>query len=97
MSIEALNAVSVLSLESPSSIQPSSAKEGFATLLDQVSNLNAQMGHVEQQVQALALGNTQNLHEVMMGIEQSRLQFELLMQVRNKLLEGYQELMRMQV
>jgi len=51
----------------------------------------------QQAVQQLALGNTDNLHRVMMNLEQTRLSFELALAVRNKALEAYQDLMRMQV
>jgi flagellar hook-basal body complex protein FliE len=49
------------------------------------------------QLQQLAAGAPVNLHQVMIGLEESRMSFQLLMQVRNRLLEGYQEVMRMQV
>jgi flagellar hook-basal body complex protein FliE len=48
-------------------------------------------------LQQLATGNAQNLHEMMIRLEESRLSFQLLMQVRGRLLEAYQDVMRMQV
>jgi flagellar hook-basal body complex protein FliE len=48
-------------------------------------------------VQRLASGDTSNLHEVMLGIERARMQFQLLVQVRNRVLEAYQDVLRMQV
>ena len=36
-------------------------------------------------------------HDVMIAAKESQLAFELLLEVRNKLLESYQEIMRMQV
>jgi flagellar hook-basal body complex protein FliE len=47
--------------------------------------------------QSVAMGSADNLHDVMIRMEEARLSFQLLAQVRNKLLEGYQEIMRMQV
>lgn len=59
---------------------------------------------VDQQVlssqaglQQIASGDVQNLHQVMIRMEESRLSFQLMMQVRNRLLEAYQDVMRMQV
>lgn len=45
----------------------------------------------------MASGEGGNLHRVMLEMEAVRMQFELLMQVRNRLLDAYQEVMRMQV
>lgn len=70
----------------------------FATWLDrQASALDAQLGTAEQSLTQLASGESSNLHRVMLDLEQARLSFQLAVQVRNKLLEGYQELMRMQI
>jgi flagellar hook-basal body complex protein FliE len=42
-------------------------------------------------------GQTSNLHEVIVAMSEADLSFRLMMQVRNKLLEAYKEIMRMQV
>nr|WP_198971526.1 flagellar hook-basal body complex protein FliE [Xylophilus sp. ASV27] len=62
------------------------------------------LGHVNQRLladqvdlQRLSVGNVHNLHEVMIRLEESRLSFQLLMQVRNRVLEAYQDVMKMQV
>lgn len=51
----------------------------------------------EAQVEAFIAGETENTHEVVIAMNQAELHFQLLTEVRNKLLDGYQELMRMQV
>ena len=48
-------------------------------------------------LQRLAAGDVSSLHQVMVRLEESRLSMQLVLQVRNRLLESYQELMRMQV
>lgn len=48
-------------------------------------------------LQRLAAGDVENLHQVMLRMEETRLSFQLMLQVRNRLLESYQEVMRMQV
>jgi flagellar hook-basal body complex protein FliE len=62
--------------------------------LNQVSD---QLKTSQADLQSLAAGNVENLHQVMLRLEESRMSFQLMMQVRNRLLESYQELMRMQV
>lgn len=48
-------------------------------------------------MQKLAAGEVGNLHQVMLRLEEARLAFQLMLQVRNRVLESYQELMRTQV
>jgi flagellar hook-basal body complex protein FliE len=48
-------------------------------------------------LQQLAVGNAENLHQIMIRLEESRLSFQLLMQVRGRLLEAYQDVMKMQI
>jgi flagellar hook-basal body complex protein FliE len=43
-----------------------------------------------------AVGRRHDLHEVMIATEKAGISFRLLVQIRNKLLEAYQEVMRMQ-
>lgn len=45
----------------------------------------------------LALGQVDDLAQVMIATEKAQLAMELTLQVRNKLLEAYQEIMRIQV
>ena len=45
----------------------------------------------------MAAGDPIDLHEVMLARETASLQFQLAVQVRNKLVEAYQDVMRMQV
>jgi len=71
---------------------------GFSSLVTEgIGQVNEQLMAGQVQLQQLASGAPVNLHQVMIGLEESRMQFQLLMQVRNRLLEGYQEVMRMQV
>ena len=77
-----------------SAVQPQGFGQWF---VDEMQSLNAQMVSAETGVQQLAAGTANNLHNVMLQIEQSRLAFQLTLQVRGKVLEAYQEVMRMQV
>ena len=63
----------------------------------QLSQVNGQMLQVDHEMQTLAVGGTQSLHQFMIHMEQTKLSFQLMAQVRNRLLEAYQEVMRMQV
>lgn len=48
-------------------------------------------------MQRLATGDLQNLHQIMIRLEESKLSFQLMLQVRNRLLEAYQDVMKMQI
>lgn len=72
--------------------------QDFAAWFDrQLSELNEQIDTSEVELRKLATGETNNIHHVMLSLEKARLSFQLLLQVRNKALEAYQDLMRMQV
>ena len=62
-----------------------------------IADVNQQLMASQTGLQQLATGTAPNLHQVMIGLEESRLSFQLLMQVRNRLLEAYQDVMKMQV
>lgn len=62
-----------------------------------LQGVNQKLMVSQADLQQLALGEAPNLHEVMIRLEESRISFQLAMQVRNRLLEAYQEVMRMQV
>lgn len=64
---------------------------------DGISQVNQQLAASQVDLQRLATGDVQNLHQVMMNLEETRLSFQLLMQVRNRMLEAYQDVMKMQI
>ncbi len=63
----------------------------------QLAEVNARLQRADADLQHLALGDAQNLHQVMINLEEAKLSFQLLVQVRNRALEAYQEVMRMQI
>jgi len=62
-----------------------------------IGEVNQQLLTSQVDLQQLATANVQNLHQIMIRLEESRLSFQLLLQVRNRLLEAYQDVMKMQV
>ena len=51
----------------------------------------------DNEIQALAVGKNGDLHKTMIAMEEADVSFQLLMQIRNKIVAAYQEIMRMQV
>ncbi|MCP4572083.1 MAG: flagellar hook-basal body complex protein FliE [bacterium] len=62
-----------------------------------IGEVGALSSRKEEMVDAMVAGEVTEVHDVMIASKEAQLAFELLLEVRNKLLEGYQELMRMQV
>jgi flagellar hook-basal body complex protein FliE len=74
------------------------AKPKFDNLLDSaVSAVNAKMQAADVEKTKLFTGETDNLHQAMIAMQEASVAFSLMVEVRNKLVEGYQEIMRMQV
>lgn len=62
-----------------------------------VENLNQVNAQADEAVAQLAAGEPVELHDVMIAMEEADLSLWLALQVRNKLVEAYQEIQRMQV
>lgn len=62
-----------------------------------VGEVNARQNVASDKVRGLLSGQDVSLHETMISMEEASVSFQLMVEVRNKLLESYQELMRMQV
>ncbi len=62
--------------------------------LDQVNLMQHQ---ADDAVKELVAGRAKNIHETMLTIERADASLKMAMQVRNKILEAYREIMRMQV
>lgn len=81
--------------------QTASPKEGahsFGTLLEQAL---AGLDHIQDKATdaaiSVASGADVELHDALIATEEASLAFQLALQMRNKLIEAYQEVMRIQV
>lgn len=66
----------------------------FQELVSKVNDLQVQS---DKAIQGLASGENKNLHEVMISMEKASISFQFMSTVRDKALNAYQEVMRMQV
>lgn len=84
---------------SPAVSAPSQAGGGsFSNVLGQfVNEVNSKQVAAGDAVTGLLSGQNVSLHQAMIAMEEANVSFQLMIEVRNKLLESYQELMRMQV
>lgn len=74
------------------------AAPGFADMLkDMVNQTNQLQNDADNSMVQFATGQVDNIHDVMIATEKASLAMNLTIQVRNKLLDAYQEIIRMQV
>ncbi len=74
------------------------AEAPFTKLVDQLLNYTeGKQVRAEQAVTDLAAGRTESVHNVMLAVAEADLSFRLVLEIRNRLSDAYQEIMRMQV
>lgn len=62
-----------------------------------IKDANQQNKLADEQFQNMASGQSDGLHNVVLGAAKADLSFRLVLELRNKLMDSYQEIMRMQV
>jgi len=76
---------------------PSGESSGFAgTLQNAMDQVQDAQGDAQTKVAELLNGNGMDVHSAMIAVEKADLSFQLMMQVRNKIVAAYQEVSRMQ-
>jgi flagellar hook-basal body complex protein FliE len=94
----AISAIRILPADvSPASSRTEDTNSEFVTTLrhamDDVEEVQSQ---AENKVSDLLQGNGTDVHSAMIAVEKAELSFQLMMQVRNKIVQAYQEISRMQ-
>lgn len=67
------------------------------SLKSAIGNVNDAQKEAGRAVDALMTGETQDIHRTMVALQQADVSFQLMMQVRNKLVTAYEEIQRMQI
>ncbi len=71
---------------------------GFADVLkDSVQKVNEFQVQADTAIKEMVAGRNKNIHETLLAVERADSSLKLMMQVRNKVLDAYREIMRMQV
>jgi len=72
--------------------------DAFSAMLDHlVGDVGAKDAAATTATNSVLMGNSGQLHQSVIAMQEAGVAFSLMVQVRNKLVESYQELMRMQV
>lgn len=82
----------------PSAVQPPTGGQTFGEVMGKfLEDTNSQQLQADQAVQRLATGQSDSIPETMLALTKADLSFRVFMEVRNKVIEAYQEVMRMQM
>ena len=73
-------------------------QKSFSNTLEQfVSDVNSLQNQAEVSIEKLATGEVSDVHQVMKAVEEANVAMEFMLEIRNKIIEAYQEIMRMPV
>src|SRR5918911_863524 len=99
-----MSTIKAIDLVTPSTPLREAPANGPASKGDFAAHLKGALGEVndlqqkaDQAIQQLVGEGKGDLQETMIALEKADVSFRLMMQIRNKVLEAYQEIMRMQV
>lgn len=97
--LSALRSTAAQATGKPAEAAPAAGGLSFADVLKgSIDKVNQTQQQAEQMGEKLASGDTsQNLHEVMIALQTASVSFQEMVQVRNKLVSAYQDVMNMQV
>jgi len=78
----------------PGSVSGKSFKEFLSESIKQVNDMQVE---AEDAIERLATGRTENMAEVFAAVQKAELAFKTLMQIRNKLVDAYNEIRQMRI
>ncbi len=64
---------------------------------DAIQSVDQAQKTADQNVEDIVMGRSDNIHDAMISMQKARLSFQMMMEIRNKAIETYQELSRMQI
>jgi flagellar hook-basal body complex protein FliE len=85
------------SLPGKTAVRPAADGDFSSTIRGLLEKANQPHLMADQALQQMASGETDNVHEVVMSVIKADMSFRFVLELRNRLTEAYQELMRMQV
>jgi len=77
-------------------VQEGQEKSFGEMMMNSINEVNSLKKEADQAIQDLAIGRG-GIHETMIAMEKAGVSFQLVMQVRNKVIEAYETIMRMSV
>ena len=91
------NSLSTLGLNSVNKVEDESTKSFQSMLNDAISEVNSTQGDGYKSMEGIASGKVTNLQEAVQKIEEADLSLKLALEVKNKALNAYKEIMKMSI
>ncbi|HAG11544.1 MAG TPA: flagellar hook-basal body complex protein FliE [Desulfotomaculum sp.] len=95
MQVNNISASSVIPIVEPA--QKDSAQSFGQLLLEQIEKVNESQLKTGEVTKQFLSGNIQDIHQVLIAAQESKITLELAVEIRNKVIEAYQEVSRMSV
>jgi flagellar hook-basal body complex protein FliE len=84
--------------EKKNGVEQEEGKSSFSDVLrDTIQDINKLQNDADTAISKVQVHDTASIHEAMIALEKASISFQTMMQVRNKIVDAYQEVMRMQV
>jgi flagellar hook-basal body complex protein FliE len=93
----ALGLERLFEVHAPAAAAAAPAQSFAQALMYGVDTVDRKVAAADAEVRAFALDDSVPLHQVTFALEDARLSLELMLQVRSRLVEGYQQIMNMQL
>lgn len=82
----------------PNAAEGAKAPESFSEMLSKsLAEVNNMQVEANKAIQKLASGQSKNIHETMLAVENAEIAFKTMNQIRMKVIDAYKEVMRMQM
>lgn len=93
-----MSAGSVTNMPNEAKVTPAEAQKSFGSFLKEaINDVNANQAESDRMTEKLVLGEEVDLHEVMIAAQKASISLNATMEFRNKVVEAYQEIIRMPV
>jgi len=93
-SVAALSGSTELGSQAATAEQPSSF---FSLIGDKLNSIDGSIKHSESLVEAYIKGESVPVHEIMIALGKAKTEIQLAVEIRNKVLESYQEITKIQL
>ena len=96
--IDGPNSITLLPPKVTDTSEISKSASGFGDMLtSMMGKVSEKQNTGDQAIEKLQSGEAKHLHEVMIAVEEADISLRMLVQMRNKALTAYEEIMRMQI